>query len=187
MKSNNVEDAVLEVIDLLCGNLIGADSNAEAHLTYSNVGVEYEDEEVDGRLEIFSCHHRSYFVASLDETTAVNSSLPGQKPTTNGQSRPGTTNRARTASSAAGALGKNRSATMLTTTTSRRKREQQTENLQIAITELLNHFSHRNLDAIVRVTKMTLEKLRKRITSTMTYGRSQSTCTPAHPDRRVFV
>jgi paraquat-inducible protein B len=54
--------------------------------------------------------------------------------------------------------------------TSRRKREQQNENLQVAITELLNHFSHRNLDAIVRVIKMTLEKLRKRITSTLTFG-----------------
>ncbi|CAF5177685.1 unnamed protein product, partial [Rotaria magnacalcarata] len=56
------------------------------------------------------------------------------------------------------------------TTVSRRKREQQNESLQAAITELINHFSHRNLDAIVRVIKMTLEKLRKRITSTLTYA-----------------
>jgi hypothetical protein len=65
--------------------------------------------------------------------------------------------------------GRNKSAALLTSK-SRRKREQQNENLQIAITELLNHFSHRNLDAIVRVIKMTLEKLRKRITSTFSYG-----------------
>ena len=56
------------------------------------------------------------------------------------------------------------------TSSSQRKREQQQENLQNAITELLNHFSHRNLDAIVRVIRITLEKLRKRITLTINPG-----------------
>ncbi|CAH1780133.1 unnamed protein product, partial [Owenia fusiformis] len=46
----------------------------------------------------------------------------------------------------------------------KRKREQK-ENLEEAAMELLNHFNHRNLDAIVKVVKNTLEALRKRITS----------------------
>jgi dynein heavy chain len=95
----------------------------------------------------------------LDEATTVTN-----KSSRSAQPRPSTTNRARQASS-----GRNRSSTILTVP-SRRKREQQNENLQIAITELLNHFSHRNLDAIVRVIKMTLEKLRKRITTSLSYG-----------------
>jgi len=80
-----------------------------------------------------------------------------------------TTQKTRQASSAV-SVPRPRSTTVLTNTT-RRKREQQNENMQLAITELLNHFSHRNLDAIIRVIKMTLEKLRKRITSTLSYGK----------------
>ncbi len=89
----------------------------------------------------------------IDETTTVT-----QKSARSAQNRPSTSNRARTRSSA------------LLAVPSRRKREQQNETFQIAITELLNHFSHRNLDAIVRVIKMTLEKLRKRITTSLSYG-----------------
>lgn len=85
----------------------------------------------------------------LDEGTVHNS----QKST-----RPTTTVRTRQGSS-------------VLTVSSRRKRDQQNENLEIAITELLNHFSHRNLDAIIRVIRITLEKLRKRITSSHTYSR----------------
>ncbi|XP_053402509.1 dynein axonemal heavy chain 5-like isoform X4 [Mercenaria mercenaria] len=46
----------------------------------------------------------------------------------------------------------------------KRKREQR-ENIQQAATDLLNHFNHRNLEALIKVTKNTLESLRKRITS----------------------
>lgn len=77
----------------------------------------------------------------------------------------------RSTSGVGSSSAKTRATTMLTTT-SKKKREQQSENLQIAITELLNHFSHRNLDAIVKVIKLTLEKLRKRITSTLNYGKN---------------
>ena len=75
--------------------------------------------------------------------------------------RPTTTNRARIISSS---IGRKISAS-IGTTSSRRKRELQIENFQIAINDLLHHFSHRNLDAIIRVIRTTLEKLRKRITS----------------------
>lgn len=56
------------------------------------------------------------------------------------------------------------------TSSSRRKREQQMENFQNAMNDLLNHFSQRNLEAITRVIRNTLEKIRKRITSTTSYG-----------------
>lgn len=47
MKSHNVEDAVLEVIDLLCGNIIGI--NGDGPIQYSNVGLELDDQdESDG-------------------------------------------------------------------------------------------------------------------------------------------
>ncbi|XP_060585698.1 dynein axonemal heavy chain 5-like, partial [Ruditapes philippinarum] len=46
----------------------------------------------------------------------------------------------------------------------KRKREQR-ENIEQAATDLLNHFNHRNLEALIKVTKNTLEALRKRITS----------------------
>ncbi len=105
----------------------------------------------------------------LDETTTVHSQSAHKSARSAGQARSTTTNRTRQASSAILSTGRNKSSVLLTAT-SRRKRDQQNENLQVAITELLNHFSHRNLDAIVRVIKMTLEKLRKRITSTLSYG-----------------
>ena len=44
----------------------------------------------------------------------------------------------------------------------------------MAVQDLLSYFSNRNLDAIVRVIRVTLEKLRKRIIATPTYGRPQS-------------
>jgi hypothetical protein len=78
----------------------------------------------------------------------------------------GQNNRTRPVSSL---LGRKKSSSILTIST-RRKREQQNENLQNAIAELLNHFSHRNLDAIVRVIRITLEKLRKRITLSYNYS-----------------
>lgn len=37
--------------------------------------------------------------------------------------------------------------------------------------DLLNHFSQRNLEAITRVIRITLEKIRKRITSTTNYSK----------------
>jgi dynein heavy chain len=65
--------------------------------------------------------------------------------------------------------GRKKSSTIIRAS-SQRKREQQIENLQNAVTELLNYFSHRNLDAIIRVIRVTLETLKKRITSTVSYG-----------------
>jgi hypothetical protein len=98
----------------------------------------------------------------VDETTTING-LNSRKST-----RPNTSNRLRQASA-----GRKKSLTTLTLSSSR-KRIQQKENLQNAITELLNYFSHRNLDAIVRVIRITLEKLRKRITTTLNYGREKN-------------
>lgn len=45
------------------------------------------------------------------------------------------------------------------------KRRLQRENMKEAAEELLAHFSHRNLDALIKVTRNTLEGMRKRITS----------------------
>lgn len=46
-----------------------------------------------------------------------------------------------------------------------RKRREMKENLDEAAMELLAHFNHRNLDALLKVTRFTLEGLRKRITT----------------------
>ena len=46
-----------------------------------------------------------------------------------------------------------------------RKRREMKENLEEAAMELLAHFNHRNLDALLKVTRYTLEGLRKRITT----------------------
>jgi hypothetical protein len=108
------------------------------------------------------------FYDSIDETTTVHGHST-HKSSQNGHQRENTANRIRQVSSGISSVEKNRSTTALKTTP-RHKRDLQNENLQLAITELLNHFSHRNLDAIVRVIKMTLEKLRRRITSTLSYG-----------------
>ncbi len=45
------------------------------------------------------------------------------------------------------------------------KKRHEQENLLEAARELLVHFSHRNLDALLKVTKNTLEGLRKRIST----------------------
>ena len=78
-------------------------------------------------------------------------------------------NRTRPTSSGISSSERKKSSTILTTS-SRRKRDQQIENLRMATVELRNHFNHRNLDAIVRVIRAALEKLRKRITLTFSYG-----------------
>ncbi|XP_064611990.1 dynein axonemal heavy chain 5-like isoform X2 [Liolophura sinensis] len=46
-----------------------------------------------------------------------------------------------------------------------RRRKEMRENIEEAANELLNHFNHRNLDALLRVTRNTLESLRRKITS----------------------
>ena len=55
-----------------------------------------------------------------------------------------------------------------------------------AARELLAHFSHRNLDALLKVTKNTLEGLRKRITSSSMVhyigGKQQQTVLHQHPE-----
>lgn len=54
----------------------------------------------------------------------------------------------------------------LLTNSTHQKREQQTDSLRQAIIELINYFNHRNIDAIIRVIRVTFEKLKKRIHST---------------------
>ncbi len=100
----------------------------------------------------------NFFFHSTDETNGYHSQK-STRPTT-------TTNRIRLVSSS---IGRKISGS-IQTTSSNRKRELQIENFQNAIHDLLNHFSHRNLDAIIRVIRITLEKLRKRITSSTNYG-----------------
>ncbi|XP_056016925.1 dynein axonemal heavy chain 5-like isoform X3 [Ostrea edulis] len=46
-----------------------------------------------------------------------------------------------------------------------KKKREMRENIEEAANELLAHFNHRNQDALLKVTKNTLESLRKRITS----------------------
>lgn len=46
-----------------------------------------------------------------------------------------------------------------------KKKREMRENIEEAANELLAHFNHRNQDALMKVTKNTLESLRKRITS----------------------
>lgn len=46
-----------------------------------------------------------------------------------------------------------------------KKKREMRENIEEAANELLAHFNHRNQDALMKVTKNTLESLRKLITS----------------------
>ena len=46
-----------------------------------------------------------------------------------------------------------------------KKRVEQREQIEEAAQELLNHFNHRNLDAVLKAVRYTLEGLRKRITA----------------------
>lgn len=54
------------------------------------------------------------------------------------------------------------------------KRKQQREELQQEAQYLVDHFSHSNLEALLRVTRMTMESIRRRITvsSSVSYGES---------------
>ena len=46
-----------------------------------------------------------------------------------------------------------------------KKKLEQQEQMEEAAQELLNHFNHRNLDALLKAVRYTLEGLRKRITA----------------------
>lgn len=46
-----------------------------------------------------------------------------------------------------------------------KKRREAFEAMQEAAYELFNYFNHKNLDAIIKLVRFTLEKLRKRITA----------------------
>lgn len=46
-----------------------------------------------------------------------------------------------------------------------KKKREAFEAMQEAAYELFNHFNHKNLDALVKLVRFTLEKLRKRITA----------------------
>ena len=77
------------------------------------------------------------------------------------------------ASSATSLTGRKKSSTVLTAS-SRKKRGQKSENLRRAITELFNYFYQRNVDAIIRVIRTALEKIRRRIVSTSAYGKQEN-------------
>ena len=161
------------MIDLLCGNIIGHETTGDGHGAFSHVGDDFEEDETDGKTSSVKNSLPLDFLLPLDEATAVTGlTNGGSKSATGSRHRSAVNGRVRATSGTGSSTVKTRTTTMLTTK-SRRKREQQSENLQIAITELLNHFSHRNLDAIVRVIKLTLEKLRKRITTSLNYGETK--------------
>ncbi len=46
-----------------------------------------------------------------------------------------------------------------------KKKRELKETMEESATELLAHFNHRNLDSLLKVTRNTLEQLRKRITT----------------------
>ncbi|CAF4362810.1 unnamed protein product, partial [Rotaria sordida] len=48
IKSHHVEDAVLEVIDLLCGDLIDKNGDGDLQVQYSNVDLDFDNDESDG-------------------------------------------------------------------------------------------------------------------------------------------
>ena len=167
MKSEHVEDAVLEVIDLLCGNATAVDTDDDDAAT-AYTGVDFEGVDSDGSFS------SSLIVALRMSHILLDKVLPshghGPRAKSAGRSHQAMS-QARPASSSVASMSKTRPSTVVSTTTARnRKREQQTEVFQAAVAELINYFSHRNVDAIVRVIKVTLEKLRRRITSTLSYG-----------------
>uniref|UniRef100_A0A1I8FY30 Dynein heavy chain 5, axonemal n=1 Tax=Macrostomum lignano TaxID=282301 RepID=A0A1I8FY30_9PLAT len=61
-----------------------------------------------------------------------------------------------------------------------RRKKDEKEQIEEAAMELLNHFNHRNMDAIVKVTKNTLEALRKRISAStlISYDKAANTQRP---------
>ena len=155
------------MIDILCGDSLNASVDDDIQRQYSNNGLDFEeDDEFDGETIGAISSLRSSFIAG-EITGTFHGSMASRTV------RSGATGRQRPSSSAVSSLGRKKSSTILTSS-SRRKREQKKENLQIAVEDLRSYFSHRNLDAIVRVLRITLEKLRKRITATPTYGRAHS-------------
>ena len=46
-----------------------------------------------------------------------------------------------------------------------KKKREMRENLEEAAQELLAHFNHRNLDALLKVCRYSLDSIRKRVTS----------------------
>ena len=71
---------------------------------------------------------------------------------------------ARSLSRSQGSAGRSRTHSAAAVNVARRKREMR-ENLEEVAQELLAHFNHRNLDALLKVTRQTLDSIRKRVTS----------------------
>ncbi|XP_038070084.1 dynein heavy chain 5, axonemal-like isoform X1 [Patiria miniata] len=71
---------------------------------------------------------------------------------------------ARSTSRSLGSGGRSRAHSAAAMNVAKRKREMQ-ENLEEVAQELLAHFNHRNLDALLKVTRQTLDSIRKRVTS----------------------
>lgn len=166
-----MQDAVLEVIDLLCGNVTTVDTDDDdAATTYT--GGDFDAVDADGSFSPLLT------VAWRMCRILLDRALPSHGHGARNRSA-GRSHRALTATSQTrpASSSKTRPSTVVSTTTARnRKREQHTEVFQAAVTELINYFSHRNVDAIVRVIKVTLEKLRRRITSTLSYGETTQAC-----------
>ncbi|CAF0723345.1 unnamed protein product [Didymodactylos carnosus] len=146
--SRNVEEAVLEVIDLLCST--GTDEELGGYTNGGNDDEETTDDDIS-------------IVNSRAHTGKSKTSLLNTASTTNSYKR----------EPSAKLNGRLKSGIQQSEIKSGgRRKYESSEQLQTAIKELINYFSHKNLDAIVKVIKLTLEKLRKRITSTLTYGRN---------------
>lgn len=60
-----------------------------------------------------------------------------------------------------------------------RKKKKEMEMLEEGAQELLSHFSHRNVDALLKVTRNTLEAIRKRIHASSTTSFLGSKCLPS--------
>lgn len=53
-KSHHIEDAVYDVIDLLCEDILMIDANKDLQIRYSSVGLGPDNEDSDGRRSIRS-------------------------------------------------------------------------------------------------------------------------------------
>ncbi|XP_064640332.1 dynein axonemal heavy chain 5-like isoform X2 [Lineus longissimus] len=67
-----------------------------------------------------------------------------------------------------------------------KKKKEIKESIEEAANDLLNHFNHRNLDALLKVTRYTLEGLRKRITSSSMVHYIDSSKGDVKKDSRPF-
>lgn len=108
------------------------------------------------------------FLFSLQDEAGVAEENRSQKST-----RSNARSRRLPSSSANSSQNRKKSSIALTLSSSQRKREIQKENLLLAVKDLLNHFNQKNIDAIVRLIRLSLEKIRKRIAAVPGYGKNE--------------